>query len=78
MANSNTKIGGLIAAGVLLRVLFILYLSKFESIMKQQLSGTDIDYKVYTDAAYKESPYLRHTYRYTPLIAYMMRYNHVV
>lgn len=45
--------------------------------MKQELNGTDIDYKVYTDAAYYDSPYERHTYRYTPLLAYMMKFNHI-
>jgi phosphatidylinositol glycan class M len=44
--------------------------------MKQELAGTDIDYKVYTDAAHYDSPYQRHTYRYSPILAYMMRFNH--
>ena len=37
---------------------------------------TDIDYKVYTEGAYYlsigKSPYDRHTYRYTPMLAILM------
>lgn len=33
---------------------------------------TDLDYKVYLDASLYESPYQRHTYRYSPLLALIM------
>lgn len=39
---------------------------------------TDVDYKVYTDAALYDSPYERHTYRYSPVLAYVMGFNHSV
>ena len=43
---------------------------------------TDTDYYVFSDAAtyvYKGgSPYERHTYRYTPLVAYMCLLNNII
>ena len=33
---------------------------------------TDLDYKVYLDATLYDSPYERHTYRYSPLLAWIM------
>ena len=35
-----------------------------------------MDYKVYSDTVNYASPYDRHTYRYTPFISYMMRWNY--
>ena len=41
-----------------------------------KLVYTDVDYKIYIQAASKvlaaQSPYQRHTYRYTPLLSYLM------
>ena len=43
---------------------------------------TDVDYYVFSDAAtyvYKgQSPYKRHTYRYTPLAAYVCLVNNLI
>ncbi|CDJ49735.1 GPI mannosyltransferase 1, putative [Eimeria brunetti] len=62
----------LFAAGALLRLLLLAYGEWQDSHMAVKF--TDIDYKVYTDAAERilkgGSPYERHTYRYSPLVAY--------
>lgn len=65
----------IIVFSALIRIIPIFYLQGMESISEQNLSITDIDYKVYTDAASKASPYDRHTYRYSPLLSYLMAFN---
>ena len=42
------------------------------------MSLTDIDYKVYSDAALYSSPYDRHTFRYSPIIAYINHWNYSI
>lgn len=57
-----------------LRILFVVYGYYHDKYFK--VPYTDVDYKVFTDAAryitQGESPYERHTYRYTPLLAVLM------
>lgn len=60
--------------GFFIRILLILI-----GLIQDHLSEvnfTDVDYKVFTDAARQvyngKSPYLRHTYRYSPLISYFL------
>uniref|UniRef100_A0A1L8E1A0 GPI alpha-1,4-mannosyltransferase I, catalytic subunit n=1 Tax=Nyssomyia neivai TaxID=330878 RepID=A0A1L8E1A0_9DIPT len=64
----------------ILRIILILYgdfMDKYS-----QVPFTDIDYKVITDCARyvleDGSPYRRHTYRYSPLLAYLVLPNHLV
>lgn len=56
---------------ILIKILLIFYGEYHDN--HSQVKYTDIDYKVYNDAAryltMNQSPYLRHTYRYTPLLA---------
>lgn len=67
----------IVVAGVVVRLLLVFWLSQYET--AQHLTLTDIDYKVYSEAAQHilngESPYQRHTYRYTPLLAQMLTVN---
>uniref|UniRef100_A0A0A9XEA3 GPI alpha-1,4-mannosyltransferase I, catalytic subunit n=1 Tax=Lygus hesperus TaxID=30085 RepID=A0A0A9XEA3_LYGHE len=62
------------ACGLIIRFALIVYGVTQDEISEVQY--TDVDYKVFTDAARHvlagESPYDRHTYRYSPIVAYMM------
>ncbi|KAG4070095.1 hypothetical protein HA402_013338 [Bradysia odoriphaga] len=59
---------------ILIRCLLIVYGEVQDSV--SEVPYTDIDYKVVTDGARyvtnDQSPFNRHTYRYTPLLAYLL------
>ncbi|XP_045457238.1 GPI mannosyltransferase 1 [Melitaea cinxia] len=63
-----------IRIGAIIRFLLVIYSSYHDR--HYDVPYTDIDYKVFTDAAKHvydgNSPYKRHTYRYSPLIAYLL------
>ena len=74
----KTELVSILIVSAIIRIAPIIYLSQFENVLNQQLVATDIDYKVYTDASQYDSPYDRHTYRYTPILAYLMSFNNQV
>ncbi|XP_045507689.1 GPI mannosyltransferase 1 [Colias croceus] len=61
----------------LIRIIFVYYATYHDQ--HYDVPYTDIDYRVFTDAAkhvYKgDSPYKRHTYRYSPIIAFLLTPN---
>lgn len=69
-----------LAVGIVIRLVLISYAQFHDRYAEVQY--TDVDYKVFTDAARYvvngRSPYLRHTYRYSPIIAFLLTPNVVI
>lgn len=62
--------------------LILVYLSQVIDNMSKGFKYTDADYYVFSDAATKvyegKSPFERHTYRYTPIVAYICTVNNYI
>ena len=74
----KSKLWQTIGISLFLRIALIVIVGMYENIQKGELFVTDIDYKVYSDSNLYPTPYGRHTYRYTPLLSYMMTLNYTV
>lgn len=70
----NLPFGTHLVIATIIRLFLILYGQFHDQV--SSIPYTDVDYRVFTDAARhiinEESPYKRHTYRYSPLLAMMM------
>ena len=62
--------------------LAIVYVATIIDKQSEGFKYTDVDYHVFSDAATKVwnggSPFERHTYRYTPLVAYICTVNNFI
>jgi len=62
--------------------LLLVYIATIVDKASDGVKYTDIDYLVFSDAATKVynggSPFERHTYRYTPLVAYICTVNNFI
>jgi phosphatidylinositol glycan class M len=59
--------------GFLVRLYLIITISAGDNYYEGEYSiFTDLDYKVYLDASLYDNPYDRHTYRYSPILAFLM------
>ena len=62
--------------------LALIYVAKVVDESSDSVRYTDTDYDVFSDAATHvfngDSPYKRHTYRYTPLAAYICLVNNII
>ena len=76
-AKESGSIKPYLYAGLALRLGLIMYGDYQDQTM--EVKFTDVDYRVFTDASRHvlngESPYERHTYRYTPILAWMLAPN---
>ena len=69
------------SAAFILRIALVIF-AKFVDESDSPKKYTDVDYEVFSDAALHDknngSPFARHTYRYTPLAAYICIPNHII